>query len=108
MTQNNDKQWFVGSGFVLAVVVFMAGCVAGDLKVDPSRRASVRRIAVHPMEAPPLVVPTSFSLSMETIGGARDARVLGLIIGGVVTVTRGESISQGSATLGESGKSPGV
>lgn len=101
MTQSNDRQWMIGSVFVLAVVVFMAGCLAGDLQVDPNRQASVRRIAVHPMEAPPLVVPTSFTLSMETIGGGRDAGILGLIVGGVVVATRGESISQ-EAQLWES------
>ena len=94
MTRKNNSQCSIGFVFALAAVVVMAGCVAGDVKVDSNRTASIRQIAVHPVEPPPLVVPTNFSLIFETIGGYKDLGEFGFIVGGVVVLTQGESISQ--------------
>ncbi len=94
MTQKNDSQCSIGFVFALAAVVFLSGCVAGDVQVDLKRKTSVRKIAVHPAEPPPLVVPDSFSLGMEGLKGGLVLGPAGLIIGGVVTAMQGESISQ--------------
>ncbi len=58
MMRKNVSQCSIGLMFALAAVVFLSGCVAGDVKVDFERRASVRKIAVHPIEPPPFVDPT--------------------------------------------------
>ena len=43
--------------FTLASVVFLSGCVAVGSKIDSTRMASVRKIAVHPMEPSPFMTP---------------------------------------------------
>ncbi len=94
MARKNDSQCSIRFVFALAAVVFLSGCVAGDVKVDSNRKASIRQIAVHPMEPPPLVVPTKFMLNLERLKGALDIGPAGLIVGGVVIAIQGESVSQ--------------
>ena len=64
--------------FALAAVVFLSGCVAGEVKVDSNRKASVRKIAVHPMEPPPFVEPTHVYDSKPY----KVLRVIGVLLGG--------------------------
>ncbi len=94
MMRKNDSQCSVGFVFALAAVVFLSGCVAGDVKVDSNRKASIRQIAVHPVEPPPLVVPNKFMLNLERLKGALDIGPAGLIVGGVVIALPSESVSQ--------------
>lgn len=94
MTQKNDSRcsiWFV---FALTAVVFLSGCVAGDIQIDSNRMSAVRQIAVHPVEPPALEVPGNFLLNMEKF---KDFQVLGpggVIIGGVVIALSSGSTSQ--------------
>ncbi len=94
MMRKNDSQCSIGFVFALAAVVFMAGCVASDVKVDSNRKASIRQIAVHPVEPPPLVVPNKFMLNLERLKGALDIGPAGLVVGGVVIAIQSESVSQ--------------
>ncbi len=94
MMRKIDIQCAVGFVYALAAAVVLSGCVAGDVKVDSNRKASIRQIAVHPVEPPPLVVPTNFTLNMERLKGFLDIGPGGLIVGGVAIAIQGESVSQ--------------
>ena len=88
-------------GSWLAAAVLVTGCVAGDVSIEPERRSTVRSIAVHPMEPPPLVVPTSFTAASELVREWSYLEVLGVLVGGVLFLTRSEELSQ-EAKLWES------
>ena len=81
-------------GSWLAAAILITGCVAGDVSIEPVRKSAVRSIAVHPMEPPPLVVPTGFTAAAELVRGYGAFGVLGLLVGGVVIAERSESLSQ--------------
>ena len=79
--------------FALSAIVFLSGCVAVDVKIDPNRKASVHKILVHPMEPPRL----------ETRGSSKAyqaVQVLGLLVG-VLPIGGGDAASERSRPVSD-------